>query len=541
MTSTTNDAGAGGSLVRLVELLRRRKLLVFLPPLVLLALALVHSSLQSAAYRGQADVLLSRVNLQSMLNKQAVVGITADQFFQIQSTQASLAKSPIVAQRVLAAAHVTDMSARQLLAKTTVVPDRAKDFLHFQVEDPSPTQAQRLSETFAQQYVLYRQELDTAAIQGARAEIRQTLKALSPKDPNTRSDRESLTVTDQELMTLGALQSGNATYVQDDTQVAKVQPTPVRDAVLAVLLGLIVGVGLAFLREALDIRVRTPEEAGDILDLPFLGYLPPPPKARAGRSPLRMLENPESPAAESFRKLALNLEFTKLGPKAQTIMISSAVIGEGKSATIADLAVTLAQSSRRVALVDLDLRRPTLHALFGLKQDWGITDVALGHRSLSEVGEVIDLRPSESPRFRHDGSGELVLYPAGTPPPNPGAFLDGAEVMNLIEGLKDEFDYVLFDAPPLLEVGDPLTLSKRVDGVFLVVRIGSTNRAVLRELKRVIQNARASVLGFAVTGSGDWLKSYGLDGYAHGYGKPAHKAGAATALAERDRESVTSE
>ena len=534
---TTGEAAFGGPLVRLLQLLRRRKLWIVVPPLVLVALAVAHSSSQSTLYRGEANVLLSRVNLQSLLNNQTVVGISGDQVFRIQKTQASLARSPVVAERTLDAANVTDITPEELLDRTTVEPDRAEDLLHFQVEDADKDRAQQLSEEFARQYVVYRQELDTAAIRTATRQIRRTLAGLDATDPDTSRLRASLRATDQELMTLKTLQSGNATYVRDDSHASKVRPTPVRDGVLAALLGLVIGVGLAFLREALDTRVRTAEEAGAILGLPFLGYLSPPPK----RSRLRMLENPYSPTAEAFRKLALNVQFANLGRpgsgvkgyRAHTIMVSSAVPEEGKSTTIADLALTLARSSRRVALVDFDLRKPTLHTLFELEKGRGVTHVALGANSLSEVGQPIDLRLGEN------NDGELVVFQAGTLPPNPGEFLESNEVADLIAELKAEYDYVLFDSPPILVVGDPLTLSRQVDGIFLVVRIGSTTRAVLREVRRLMEVSGASALGFAVTGSDRWLKAYGVKPYT--YGNAEVLAGDGSAAADPAPERVRSE
>jgi polysaccharide biosynthesis transport protein len=538
---TNTDAFADTALGHLLRVVRRRKLLVVAPVLALVGLALWHSSSQSALYRGEADVLLGRANLQSLVNNQPVIGITGDQFFRIQSTQASLAKSPPVAERVLAQNGVRDMTAQQLLGRTEVVPDRSKDLLHFRVEDGNQGRAQRLSEAFAKQYVVYRQRLDTAAISAARHRIQAALTRLDPKDPDARTTRSSLAATDRDLLKLATLQSGNASYVQDDVQAAKVRPTPARDLILAGLLGLVLGVALALVREALVAKVRTPDEAGELLGIPFLGYLPPPRRARRGRSALRMFQDPNSRAAEALRKLALNLEFANLSPKGGAIVVSSALAGEGKSTTIADLAVTLARSSRRVALVDLDLRDPRLHTLFQLPSGAGITDVAVGTRWLDEVRHDVDLWPGQATDLRPSGDGELAVFPAGTLPPNPGEFVSSAEVRKLIDRLREQFDYVLVDAPPLLSVGDTLTLTSRVDAMFLVVRIGSTKRAALRELRRVLQSAPVSVLGFAATGSRAGWKASGVS--AHGYGVEHRRArngnGAATWV-DREQDRVPS-
>ena len=152
---------------------------------------------------------------------------------------------------------------------------------------------------------------------------------------------------------------------------------------LGLILGLVIGVGLAFLRDALNTRVRSAEEVQEKLGLALLSRVPEPPKDLRGGAGIVMLARPEAPEAEAYRIAATNLGFVNLDRGARTIMFTSALRGEGKSTTAANVAVALARSGARVILVDLDLKRPSQARLFGLGKGPGFTNVALGHTALA--------------------------------------------------------------------------------------------------------------------------------------------------------------
>ena len=168
-------------------------------------------------------------------------------------------------------------------------------------------------------------------------------------------------------------------------------PRPKRAAALGILLGLVVGIGLMFTVEALDTRVRSGTEIVERLRLPLLARISAPPRKLAGTDELVMLAQPTGKHGESFRMLSTNLDFATLSGNAKTILVTSAVSKEGKSTTAANLAVVLARSGRRVALVDLDLRRPYLNRFFRLPGTPGITDVALGRVALETAMTPVDL------------------------------------------------------------------------------------------------------------------------------------------------------
>jgi Mrp family chromosome partitioning ATPase len=266
-----------------------------------------------------------------------------------------------------------------------------------------------------------------------------------------------------------------------------------------------------------------------------------------------MLSEPASVQAESFRKLKTSIEFLNLERKARTIMVTSAVPREGKSTTVANLAVAFARSGRRVVLVDLDLRRPFLHSFFHTGLGGGITDVVAGRESLASALRPVAVplagsfgtgrsrnggppRRSAPPNERANGN-VLHLLPSGTTP-NVGAdslvdFLENERLAGVLGELADQFDLVLVDTPPLLAVGDAMALTANVDALALVLHAG-IDRRLLDELARQLQNSRAPALGFVLTGvaEGD---GYGGYGYGYGYDSPSYEAGA---KAERGAERV---
>ena len=202
------------------------------------------------------------------------------------------------------------------------------------------------------------------------------------------------------------------------TDAPKIRPTPVKTGIIGAILGLIVGVGLAFLSNALDTRIRSAEELAEILGLPLLARISAPPRSLQRANDLAMMSEAPGVHAESYRKLRTSFDFANLRHQAQTVMITSALPQEGKSTTIANLAVALARSGRQVALVDLDLRRPILASFFDLEGQPGVTDVVLGSVSLEEALTPISLDESGMERRRATRDpGRLEVLPAGTIPP----------------------------------------------------------------------------------------------------------------------------
>jgi capsular exopolysaccharide synthesis family protein len=182
---------------------------------------------------------------------------------------------------------------------------------------------------------------------------------------------------------------------------------------------------------------------------------------------------------------------------ARAILVGSALAGEGKTTTTANLAAALAAAGRHVVAVDLDLRRPGLGAMLG-PLDCGIADVVSGRVTLEEALHPVELRKGSAAEL---GGGRLEVLGAGTPPPDPGDFVGTAAVADILAALRERADVVLVDSPPLLQVGDGLQLSTRVDAMLVVARVGRLEREAMLELRKLLDAAQVPALGIVLTGA----------------------------------------
>jgi succinoglycan biosynthesis transport protein ExoP len=513
-----------------VAILRRRKWIILLPLLVAPAMAVILSSRQQSLYQASTEIYVKRADIAA-----AVAGVT-DPTLQVDpvrflKTQASVAGDPKLAQRVVAVAGVSGISAGALLGSSSVTPDPDADLLAVAVTNGNPDAAVRLSNVYANEFTKYRTELDTARINDALEGVKARITSLRAHGVSIDSPSYATLLDSQtRLETVGKLLADNTYVLRPAVGAGKVSPQPKRNGVIGFLLGGILGLGLAFVAEALDKRVRSERELAEALGLPLLGRVPRPSRRLRKANSLAMLAEPRSIAAEPVRALRTNIEFANLERNARTIMVTSAVQREGKSTTIANLAVALVRAGRRVALVDLDLRRPFLHRFFRIKSSPGLTDVLLGRLKLSDAMRAVPVAAAPGPRSTtptkfpvasnsSNGHGQLdgvlTVLPAGTIPPDPGELVGTDALGELLDALRDQFDFVLIDAPPLLVVGDAMTLSARVDAIFAVTRLKIVHRGMLRELSRLLDACPAEKFGYVVAGA-ELGESYGY-AYAYGY------------------------
>jgi Mrp family chromosome partitioning ATPase/capsular polysaccharide biosynthesis protein len=520
-----------------LDVVRRRRWII-LPVVVLVPLAAVAFSLQQTRlYQESAQVLLSSQNLASQLTGTQQTGIQQDPV-RIAQTQADVARVPAVAQSVFRRVSGTGLTVQAFLSDSSVSAAADADILTFDVTNHDPNIARRLADAYASAYTDYRRELDTASIVRALAGVNLRIKELAHGGAARSALYTSLVGRQETLATMEALQTSNASVVKTADHATQIQPKPTRNGILGLALGIVLGIGLAFLWEALDTRVRTAQEIGQRLGgLPLLARIPAPRRKRGVEQGLAMLANPSGAQAETFRMLRTNLEFVTLGRNDRTVMVTSAIEQEGKSTTIANLGVALARAGRRVVLVDLDLRRPSLDKLFDLTGP-GLTQVALGHVSLYQALAriaITDPHPAHPSGANGSGNGNgngnghgetrvlkgiLEVLPSGPIPPDPGEFVGNQAVAAVLEQLRFHADVVLIDAPPLLRVGDAMTLSQKVDGVIVVASMRTARRQVLDELARQLETSSARVLGFVVTGAGE-DGAYSGYGYAeYGYAQP---------------------
>lgn len=252
---------------------------------------------------------------------------------------------------------------------------------------------------------------------------------------------------------------------------------------LGLLVGLAIGVGIAVLREVLDTRVRSDADVARVTDTSVIGIIPDDPEAP--QHPLIVQSSPHSQRSEAFRRLRTNLQFLDIADRPQSIVITSSLPGEGKSTTSINVAITLADAGTRVALIDADLRRPSVAKYMGLEGKVGLTTVLIGRASVEDV-----IQPW--------GNGYLHVLPAGQVPPNPSELLGSLAMANLLDKLTSQYDVVIIDTAPLLPVTDAAILSKLTGGALLVVGADKLHRNQLAESVGALETVGARILGIVV-------------------------------------------
>jgi capsular exopolysaccharide synthesis family protein len=322
-------------------------------------------------------------------------------------------------------------------------------------------------------------------------------------------------------------QSVDASKVQPIDYAARahypVSPNRRRDAMVAAVLGLVLGVLIAVVLDRMDNSIRSPDEVRDQLGINVLGMIPviriesDQPRA-PGDAPLERLvthADPRSVVAESYRSLRTNLAFARASQDVRTLVLTSPGPADGKSTTVANLAITFAQQGQRTLLIDADLRRAVLDKTFSVPRSPGLTELIIGSVALDEA-----VHQTQVPNLFVMGSGQF--------PPNPSELLGSPAMRDILAEAKTKFDVVLFDSPPLLAVTDAAVLSTMVDGTVLVVRMGSTAREAARLAIAKLRQVHARVLGallndVQIRGPG-YYGGYGYEYYAY-YGSEANGNG----------------
>ncbi|MCL5105156.1 MAG: polysaccharide biosynthesis tyrosine autokinase [Armatimonadetes bacterium] len=288
----------------------------------------------------------------------------------------------------------------------------------------------------------------------------------------------------------------------------------------ALILGLALGVGFALLSETLDNSIHTTEDAARLVNLPVMGAIPSlgSGSGRKGGAQL-MVRQPDSSQAEAFRFLATDLLLSFEGTDTKCILVASARPNQGGTATLTNLAITLAQAGKRVILADADLRAPRLHKIFGVDNMIGLSDVIMDRSPLSSA-------------LKNTGQENLLLMTAGSAFSNPWQLLRSQRFSQVVEELKDQSDFVLFDSPSALLFADAVAMSRVVDGVIVVIKANQSSRADELRLRNLLNKARANTLGVVVNGVSGQVVDDG--GFEDDYYTPA-QMNALPDLGERRR------
>ena len=289
-----------------------------------------------------------------------------------------------------------------------------------------------------------------------------------------------------------------------------VRPNLIQNIILSIILGFFGGAAMAFILEFLDNSIKSTEDLEKMLGMPLLGVVPtidpedlasiPSNRERAIYSYSRQ----RSPVAESLRSIRTNITFRTGNKEQLLLLVTSAVPKEGKSFTSSNLSAVMAMAGQKVLLIDADLRRPSIHRLFDLSDDFGTVDILTGEKTLEEVAQ-----PSHVPN--------LDIVVAGPTPDNPNEML-GNGVLNRVKEIAHEYDVIVIDSPPATAVSDPMVLSPMVDGVVLVVEANQTSRPIVQQAINRLRNVNANLLGGVVNKFDSKRSGYGYYYYYADYG-----------------------
>lgn len=433
-----------------LRVLRRRWALVALAALVCAGAAVGFSLQQTPVYEATARLVVSGAAAEEQSSSRELAVELATAYAQFATT------TPVVDEALAAAGGPPGAGRPEVIA----VAEPSAPFLTVTVADPDPTRAAAIANAYAR------------TLPGAVA----------------RLEGRSAGAADLTVLTPAAVPAEPA------------RPQPVRNGGIGLALGLMLGVGSAFLREALDRSYKHAEQLEEETGLSVLGVVP---QELSGVA-LPTLAKPTSNRAEAYRTIRTNVQFAGPPHSLKTILITSATAGDGKTSVATNLAVAFAATGQSVVLVDGDLRRHRVGEAFDLPNDGpGLVGVLAGWATLDDA-------------LRSVGPDRLAVLPAGSTPDNPSELLGSPRMAELLKELGQLFEVVLVDSPPVLPVTDPLVLAVNATGVVIVVRLGETSRGQVRRTLGSLQKLGVPLLG--VVANGALASSDPAYGYGYTYG-----------------------
>ena len=303
---------------------------------------------------------------------------------------------------------------------------------------------------------------------------------------SSRSMYELLIKRFKETNLTEEMKTGNIRII-DKAEVPRfpVKPKKKLNLLLAIVIGLTVGVGLAFFLEYLDNTIKLPDEIKEHFDIPCLGIIPVFPKNESKdgvHADLVSVHSSKSVASESFRGVRTSILFSSIEARPRVILVASAGPREGKTVCTSNLAITMAQTGSRVVILDSDMRRPEIHKLFNTRRNKGMSSVLAGSSALRDVIVPTDIE-------------NLDLIPCGPIPPNPSEMLGSQNMLHLIEALKKKYARIVIDSAPITAVTDAVVLSHAADSVLMVIRAADTPRQMVQNCIAKLKAVNANILG----------------------------------------------
>lgn len=475
---------------------RRRAWLVAVCLLVVAGAAYVYSKQQHKKYVARASLVFSNNQL-----SQQVAGLpsTNNDVPAQQASELELVKLGDMAEKT-AAELGHGLTAGAVQGSLSIAEQGESGVVVVSATSTSPTLAASIANTYTRQFVSEQQVVNRQYFQSALAIVNKQIARLSRAQRSSAVGIELLTKA-QTLRLLTELNYGNVQIAQEALPPTyPSSPNTKRNTAFGGFLGLLIGLGLAFLLERLDRRVKGQEDLEAIFDLPLLGAVPE--SAAIARTPKG--DGAGVPAlsrvdAEAFNLLRAHLRFFNVDRKIRRVLVASAGPGDGKTTVSLYLAAAAARAGSRALLIEADLRKPTLSERLSIQPRVGLVDVLIGASSLDEATVSVAVETAE----QGDATKRSVdvLAAGSIIPPNPSELLESQAMTVLLDQAGSVYDFVVIDTPPLTAVSDAFPLLTKVDGVLVVSWVGRSRRDVTERLRDVLQSTEAPMLGVVANGA----------------------------------------
>lgn len=457
------------------------------------------SSSRPSQYQATTTVELNDIDLTSVFLAQNLQQQGLDAQTKA-ATAAKLATMPKVRQAAAASLGGT-VTADELKNTVTVTPQADTTLVDISATSTDPELAAAKANAVREAFIKARQESNASTLEAARERVQQQISGLSAAARASQAGQilqGRLEQLNTIILTAGA---GVKTAQPATAPESAISPSPKRDAILALLAGGLLGLGIALLRARMDDRIRDLDELSERWDLPVLGLIP---ESSDLASPGRKL--PSAGGVEAFALARTNLRYLHVGADVRTVVVTSALAEEGKSTVSWNLALAAAMAEQRVLLIEADLRRPVLAERLGLKGSRGFSELLAGMAAIHDVTHEVRVPVPGS----HDA--RVSVVPAGFIPPSPIAMLERESTAATLHELAKPFDLVVIDTPPATVVADAKVLLAQADGAIVVSRLGRVTRAAVDRLREILSDLDKPVLG-TIVNAGASPTAYGYGGY----------------------------